>query len=336
MKIAAIIVIVVCLLNIIQPVIGETVVPVYPIRNGQRLSILEDLAYDMSADYRDMLTYGWTPEAAEKEMIAVYMGDLLEDEELTAWCTLASEEWEHGYRPSKTVLDETIQRMERVLQSEHEGKSLSEEYRAKLEALKKQLLSDPPASIKLNIPEPILSPWKLGDCIVIQMNNEKTPHLDGQYGILRVVEIGKSKHARYSPAMDEVPWLAPLYWHGSEIPTDIPSILACGYVKYQPKPVMPETAINLLNMLLPEMQWSKDQPILKALQVILDNSDNEKAFIASIPVFSMDPSIYPLPKLQSEEKDFGGFSSCFSIKWELTNWIDEGKPYSIDMFGEEK
>ena len=72
MKIAAIIVIVVCLLNIIQPVIGETVVPVYPIRNGQRLSILEDLAYDMSADYRDMLTYGWTPEAAEKEMIAVY------------------------------------------------------------------------------------------------------------------------------------------------------------------------------------------------------------------------------------------------------------------------
>ena len=299
-------------------------------RMNARLTILDDLASDMRADYRDMITYGWSPEEAEKEMITVYMGDLLEDEELTAWCVLAKEEWSHGYRLGKIVLDKAIQKIDRELQSDPEKRSKSEEeYRTRLKALKEQLLSDPPMPKKLRKEKPVLSPWKLGDCVAVKMTSDIFPHLDGQYGILRVVEIAKSRQSRYSPVENEVPWFAPLFWYGREIPTDIPSILACGYAMYLPKPMMSDDIKDILSVLAPKIQLPDDQRMLKALQIICSNHRDERSFIASLPVFSLDPSLYPLPKLQPQEKRWGTLNSCYSIVWDLADWIGNGYPYSI-------
>lgn len=299
-------------------------------RINTRLTILDDLASDMRADYRDMLTYGWSPEDAEKEMITVYMGDLLEDEELIAWCILAKEEWSHGCRPGKFVLDKTIQEIDRELQSDPGKCSKSEEeYRTRLKALKEQLLSDPPMMRKLQKKKPVLSPWKLGDCVAVKMTSDIFPHLDGQYGILRTVEIAKSRQSRYSTVENEVPWLAPLFWYGSEIPTDTSAILACGYTMYQPKPMMSDSTKDILSVLASEIQLENHQRMLKALQVICSNHKDERSFIASLPVFNLDPSLYPLPKLQPQEKDLGTLYSCYSLDWDLANWIGNGYPYFI-------
>ena len=119
---------------------------------NKKLTVLDDLASDMRADYRDMLTYGWSAEEAEKEMIANYMNDVLEDEELAAWCILAKEEWIHGHRPGKTVLEETIKRLDTEIRACREGvlSAADQQYLSRLEALKIQLLSPPPEPKKLH------------------------------------------------------------------------------------------------------------------------------------------------------------------------------------------
>ena len=298
-------------------------------RINVRLSILDDLASDMRADYRDMLTYGWSPEEAENEIINCYMNDIMEDEELTAWCVLAKEAWAHGHRPGKNVLDEAIKRLDIEIQAcqQEQATAADQQYLSRLTALKEQLLSPPPAPKKLYGKKPILSPWKLGDCVVITMTGDSP--LEGQYAVFRVIEIEKKKQSKYSPVENETAWLAPLFWYGTEAPEDISMILSCGYTEYQPEPLLPPWMKELFLKDAPHAHVNEYQQPVKAIQCLFDHSKGDRELIASWPVYHMNPAEHPLPDLKECEKNRACLDNVYSLRWKIATRLRKGSPYFV-------
>lgn len=184
-----------------------------------------DEALDAKDTYEDMLTYGSTPEEAERGTIEeLEMNSPLTDH--NAWLGLAYAEWRCGRALSEMVKNTAIEFIDNGgdldLWESAKDRAKRENVLAKL---REQLTSPLPKPKRLSRPRTMKSPWKIGDVVAVKMpvdNHDpldRCPYLAGKYIMLQVVDIGHCKTSKHATDndVDDVPRFIVHHWWGDDI-----------------------------------------------------------------------------------------------------------------------
>lgn len=171
-----------------------------------------DYTLDVRDSYVDMLTYGYSSEAALTEIIREYELESDKTESAYGWLALADTAWRYG-RLSETLKERAISIIDSGIDDENvktEPLTIQRKRKAMLEKLKTKLNSSQPKTRKPRKEKFISISWKTSDIYTFPIA------MTDQYGAILVVEDYFYKPSKYATDEDMVHQCSFVFldWHG--------------------------------------------------------------------------------------------------------------------------
>ncbi|CAM3053028.1 hypothetical protein HAHI6034_12940 [Hathewaya histolytica] len=256
----------------------------------------DDVADDIRSEYNRLLSVGASDEEATSIIFNMYYFDECEgtEDEPIFWFALALAQWKKG-RLTKDIRDTAINFIDSGEDLERwniKGAEKDYEKRKKvLKNLKETLLSPMPERKKVRKPTVIISPWKPGDVLCYQLNNEKIKgeKYYGKYVLLRVLKVLKKPFSviKQEEYFQEDILFALYDWVGDKPPiSDITKEL-----EYIPLKDFDDIVLGRMYSNCGNLWWSKRELKEKNITVIGNDSSYEnnipKFFRTHITEYSM-------------------------------------------------
>ena len=172
-----------------------------------------DDTLDIRDSYVDMLTYGYSSDAAISEIVREYELESDKTESAYGWLALADTAWRYG-RLSEPLKERAISIIDSEIDDEKwktEPSTVQNKRKAMLEKLKTKLNSPQPKARKPRKERFCSVPWKTGDIYTFPIM------MTDQYGAILVVEDYFYQPSKYAPVEDRVHQCGFVFldWHGN-------------------------------------------------------------------------------------------------------------------------